>query len=207
MVAPRILNSIWYTHPGATLLVQAKAAVCLRTLADAAKPSTQRLHLRNLFTEGRRYFLRPAADGFQMTVSSKIWWQRSRRTRVAALLSGTLIETGSDITRVQLRAHINPIYLIDIFVLPLWMSILLIFSPLSRPVAIGAAVLLLVLSWLWHRANALLQSTEMIYFVQVALDDLVPAVIPTLGESTENVVVSDFQTQWQKFYERHKDEE
>lgn len=202
-----MLNSLWYTHPVVILLIQAAPAVCLRTLADAARPSTQRLHLRNLFTDGRRYFLTPANDGFQMTSTSKIFWQRRRRTRVAAVLFGKLSDAGEGTTRVQLRGRMTPIYLLDVFVLPLWMGVLLVVGPISKLIAVGSILVLLILSWLWHRYNAVLQTSEMVYFVQVALDDLTPAEILMLGTDTQNMVYSDFQTEWQKFYEQHKGEQ
>lgn len=200
-----MVNRLWYTHPAVTVLIQATPAVCLRTLSEAARPSTERLHLRNLFTNGRRYLLYPLKDGFQMHMTSKHLWQR-RRTRIAAVVFGSFSEVGSGITRLHLRARITTLYLIDVFILPLWMSALLIFGPISKTVAVLSIAALFTLSWLWHRYNATLQAVEMVYFIQTALDDLAPAEIPALNDTTQNVVYSDFQSQWQKFYEQHKGE-
>ncbi len=51
-----IINRVCYLQPARTLLVGAAPAQCALTLRQAVKPSHQRLHLRNLFTDGRRYY-------------------------------------------------------------------------------------------------------------------------------------------------------
>lgn len=200
-----VLNRIWYVHPTVTLLLQATPSMCLQILANAAKPSVQRLHLRNLFTDGRRYYLSEVRNGFQMRSSSTIPWRRRKRTRVAAVLFGTFSDAGNGITRIQLSTRMAAVYFLDIFVLPLWMGVLLIFGPLRPQVALMGLGLIFVLSWLWHWYGAVLQATEMVYFIQVALEDLQQAEIPALA-AVNHVVYSeeDFQQQWQKFYDEQK---
>ncbi len=95
-----------------------------------------------------------------------------------------------------------PWFLLDVFLLPAWMSLLLIAGPLPRSAGISASLLILALSWVWHWYTASLQATEMVYFVQVALNDLPEAQIPELAAS--NVVNSDFSTEWTRFYEQHR---
>jgi hypothetical protein len=201
-----ILNRVWYVHPTVTLLLQAAPAICLQVIANAAKPSVERLHLRNLFTDGRRYYLSEAQHGFQMRSTSKIPWRRRKRTQVAAVLFGTISEVGSGITRIQISSRMTVTYFLDIFILPLWMGALLIFGPLRPQVALAGLGLIFALSWLWHWYGAVLQATEMVYFIQVALEDLQPAEIPALAAVNQHVIYSqdDFQQQWQKFYDEQK---
>jgi hypothetical protein len=154
--------------------------------------------------------LSAAQDGFQMRSTSKIPWRRRKRTRVAAVLFGTFSEVSTGITRVQLSSRMTAIYFLDIFVLPLWMGALLIFGPLRPQIALIGLGFIFALSWLWHWYGAVLQATEMVYFIQVALEDLQPAEIPALAAINPHVIYSeeDFQQQWQKFYDeqKHKNE-
>ncbi|MAS36732.1 MAG: hypothetical protein CL610_22195 [Anaerolineaceae bacterium] len=198
-----LINRVWYVHPVQVLLVQAALPVCLQTLAHAAKPSTKRLHLRNLFMDGRRYHLMPWKDGFRLNSTSRLPWRRGHG-RVASVLTGTCSEVTADITRIDLRARMTLPFFLDIFLLPGWMSLLLIFGPLPLPFAVGASLLLLLLSWLWHRYNAMLQATDMMYFVQVALDDLPAATLDQLPPGQPNVVEADFRQQWEKFYDEQR---
>lgn len=201
-----LINRLWYVHPPVVLLLQAAPSICLHTLASAAKPSTERLHLRHLFTDGRRYYLAPTRNGFQMRSSSKIPWRRRARTRYAAVMSGEVSEPGAGQTRIQLRMRMTAVFFFDIFILPGWMGALLIFGPLRLQVGLAFAVILLALSWLWHWYTAVLQATEMVYFVQVALEELALSDRPVLAAATEHVVYSpnEFQTEWEKFYEQQR---
>ena len=112
-----LLHRVWYTHPHRVLLVHATPVECVYTLAQAAKPSTQRLHLRNLFTEGRRYDLKPHPLGFRLHSTSRPLWYRGRRGRRAAVLLGVCKPVDDQVTRVDLRVHLKPLFLLDVFVL------------------------------------------------------------------------------------------
>lgn len=201
-----LLNRVWYVHPTVTLLLQATPAMCLQVISNAARPSVERLHLRNLFTDGRRYYLSEAQNGFQMRSTSTIPWRRRKRTRVAAVLFARVSEVSSGITRIQISSRMPVSYFLDIFILPLWMGALLIFGPLRPQVALAGLGAIFALSWLWHWYGAVLQATEMVYFIQVALEDLKPAEIPSLAAVNQHVVYTqnDFQQQWQKFYDEQK---
>lgn len=204
----RLLHTLWYVHPAAVFLVQTTPDTCLHLLARAAKPSTQRLELRNLFLSGRRYDLRQHRNGFEMRSTSKIPWRRKARTRVAAVVFGELSAIDDVTTRLSLRARMTPVFLLDVFLLPFWMGLLLLFGPLAPQIGLAALVLLLALSWLWHRYSAMLQAAEMVYFVQVVLEDLEIAGIREIAAHSDDVVYPDaFQAQWQKFYERYRDDQ
>jgi hypothetical protein len=80
--------------------------------------------------------------------------------------------------------------------------------PWPRLVSIGIVVLLFALSLLGHRFNAALQASEMIFFVQKALEDLPPAELSQLAPAGPEVVThqaDEFRQQWQKFYEEHRE--
>jgi hypothetical protein len=198
-----MLGRFWYVHPRQMLLVRASPAQCLQTLALAAKPSTDRLHLRNLFSEGRRYEVQCADRSFRLHSTSRTPWRR-RRGRIASVLSGTCSEISSGITRVDMRARFTVPFLLDVFVLPGWMSLLLLFGPLPLPVGITTSLILLGLSWLWHWYNAALQATDMVFFVQMALNDLPEAQIHQLPPSSPDRLQADFAAEWHKFYEDHR---
>ncbi len=200
----RILSRVWYVHPAVVLTVQASPAACLQTLVTAARPSTDRLHLRDLFTEGRRYYLQPAREGFQLTSNSRVPWRRGRTT-FTAVVSGNLSAAG-DTTRILLRSRITIPYLLQIFLIPAFISSIIIFARWPRPVIAGSILALFGLSWLGHRLNAMLQAGEMVFFVQKALEDLTPADIPLIPATTDNLVTleREFREQWDKFYEEHK---
>ncbi len=198
----RLASRLWYIQPERILLVRATPDQCMQTLARAARPSTERLHLRNLFTDGRRYHLKPAKDGFQLNSTSRTLWRRGRG-RVASVLWGNVSEISTGVTRIDLRARMTLGFLLDVFLVPAWMGLLLIFGPLPLPVGVGLSGVLLGLSWVWHWYAAVLQATEMVYFVQVALDDLPAATIPALAG--DHVIDAEFAQQWQKFYDAHRD--
>src|SRR5215213_7613053 len=87
----RFLVRFRQLHPPVVLFVRAAQDVTLHTLVTAAKPSQHRLHLRELFTEGRRYYIEPTKEGFRMTSNSRLLWSSRRdRTAQAATLYGTL---------------------------------------------------------------------------------------------------------------------
>lgn len=200
----RGLRQLWQVHPALALTIQAPPAACLQALAQAAKPSTERLHLRNLFAEGRRYYLQPLPGGFQLTSNSKIPWRRGRTT-LAAVLLGEFDDAGGA-TRLMLRAHMRLWFFLDVFLIPAFVTSILVFAPWPAWTIAGLAALLFGLSWLWHRLTAALQAAEMVYFVQKALEDLPAGNTPALGAANPEVITPDaeFRAQWQKFYDQHQ---
>lgn len=199
----RLLDAVWYVHPPVALAVQAAPVECLAVLAVAAKPSQQRLHLRNLFTEGRRYQLQPTADGFRLTSNSKIPWRRGRTTS-AALLTGGFAAAGDGVTRVRLRARMRLSYFLDIFLIPSFITSIMVFAPWPGWLITLLALALYGLSWTWHRLTAAIQAAEMVYFVQKALEDLSPYQTPALDASAPDVVAVDFRREWDRFFNQRK---
>lgn len=195
-------NRIWYLHAPVILLVYATPSVCLQTLMTNAKPSTQRLHLRNLFAQGRRYHITPNKNGFDLTTTSKVIWQYRKRTASSSMMRGRLSNIGEDITRVYLRTHIAPFYLLDVLFIPTFMTSIIVFMP-WHPLVIGLlALALYALSWVGHRYNARMEAHEMIWFVQKSLEELAPATVHELDASTDHIIIyREFEQIWQRFYD------
>ncbi len=203
-----LLNRLWYVQPITTLTVEALPNDCLRTLAAATRPNLNRLHLRNLFMDGRRYYVEAIKDGFQMTSDTTVPWRRRTRTSVAGVLRGEFSASGNNSTIIRMRSRMRLLYLLDIFPLPIFITSILIFAPWPRPLIVILTIALFFLSWVWHRLTASLQAADMIYFVQTVLDDVITTDTPLLSSRSDNVVTpeQDFPEQWQKFYEEHKRE-
>src|SRR5215207_10015722 len=99
-------QALWQLHPPVALVVRASQRQCLQTLFIAAKPSAERLHLRNVFVGGRRYYLQPQPDGFKLTSDNRLLWGgRRNRSRMAAVVYGKFSSTGEDITLVRLHSR------------------------------------------------------------------------------------------------------
>lgn len=201
-----LVQRLWYVHPVTTLTVKALPNDCLRALALATRPNLDRLHLRNLFTDGRRYYIHALKDGFQMTSDTPVPWRRRARASVAAILRGSFSASGNDSTIIRLKTRMRLLYFLDIFPIPFFISSILVFTPWSRVLVAVLTTTLFFLSWMGHRLTATLQAADMIYFVQTVLDEVTTTDTQLLGSSTSNVVTpeQDFPEQWQKFYEEHK---
>lgn len=198
----RVLEPLWVTHPTVTLTVQATPDACLRALAEASRPRLDRLELRNLYTDGRRYYMQPTVSGFELTSNSKVYWRRSR-TAVASILDGTF-KPGDDGSLVlHLRSRMRLLYFLDIFPVPAFMTSLLVAAPWSPGVIVALAMTLFGLSIIWHRLTAALQATDMVYFVDKALEALAappPALLPP-GQPDVIQPDAEFREVWRKYYE------
>lgn len=205
----RIWRRVLRVQRPVALAVGATPAMTLGALADAARPSQSRLHHRDLFAGGRRYYMRGAAEGFEIRSDSKTFWSSKRRTARAAVIEGTLAQAGS-ITTVRLDARLRPLYLLMALLMPTWMTVLVITVPWS-PLLTGSIVAALYgFALLGCRFGAALQAHEMIYFVRKALEDLPPAVMAELAASNDSVIdpaLRDFDVEWQRFYEARRGEE
>jgi hypothetical protein len=203
-----LLRRAWYVQPPVVMVIKATPSRCLQTMATAAKPSSQRLHLRNLFASGRRYDLQPGKTGFTITTTSSVLWRFRKRTSASAVLHGEFTTVDDDITRIQMDVHIKLFYLLDVFLIPTFTASILIFVPWHPALLIGALLALYLLSWFGHRYNAALEANEMVFFVQKSLEDFVPAEILFLAAEASDVVTAtrDFRRAWEQFYEAHKND-
>lgn len=200
-------RNLFILHPPVALVVRAAPTLTLQTLIDAARPSTERLHLRNLFLDGRRYYIQPRADGFRITSDTRQFWgSRRRRTGVAAAVFGVLstLEGDDTITSIRLITRLHAPYALSACLLPAFIGSIILSMPWETVLRMTLVVGLFVLSWFGHWLNAALQVGEMIYFVRKALEDLPPVEVAELGANMPHVVASprdDFRAQWQKFYD------
>ena len=205
-----IMPHAWYLCPPSEFVIHAAPDVCVKMLGVAAKPSVKRLHLSNIFLEGRRYRIHSQAGGFRITTTSKVFWHYRRRTRSTAILFGRFIVINDTITRIQVDARIRMMYLLQSFFLPTFMASILVFLPWSSGVIAGFILLLYGLSWFGHRYNAMAEAYAMVWFLRRGLETVAPAETPVLGKHAHRVYdAREFDTAWQKFVDlqQTKDEE
>jgi hypothetical protein len=196
-------QALWQLHPPVALVVRASQSQCLQTLFIAAKPSADRLHLRNVFAGGRRYYVQPQQDGFKLISDNRLpWGGRRNRSRVAAVVYGRFSNPDAQITLVRVHSRMNIPYLLSGLLLPIFFTAIVISMPWPRLLVAILVVLLFTLSLVGHRFNAALQVNEMIYFVQKAFADLPVVEISELPSSGPDVVMqnTDFREQWYRFY-------
>lgn len=203
----RLLDRLWFVHAPVVLIVRATPAICLQTLITATRPSTQRLHHRNLFASGRRYELQSREGGFRLRTTSKVIWHYRYRTRSAAVLDGMFYEMGDDITRIQLDTHISIREILDFVLIPTFMASIIIFVPWHPAVVTSLVAALYGLSWTAHRYNAAFEANEMVFFVQKVMEDLEPAEIKSLQSTSPDLIYHQFDDEWEKFYQRHSQDQ
>ncbi|MBL8134044.1 MAG: hypothetical protein JNL42_19435 [Anaerolineae bacterium] len=204
-------TALWRLYPSVSLAVGATREACLQTLGEAARPSAARLHLRDLFVEGRRYYIQPQENGFKITSDNRpLWGRRSQRTAVSAYLTGTFssVEGGSVVTLVRLHARMYRLSLLGALALPTFFTSIIAFMPWEPAILVILAAALYGSSLLGHRLNAALQVNEMVYFVQKAFEDLPPAVVSELPGRSPDMVVDpgapgDFAAEWARYYREH----
>jgi hypothetical protein len=212
----RWLHSRFQLAPPLTIVIGAPPDVCWATLAAATRPSQSRLHLRDVFAEGRRYYLAHTAEGFRITSDTRRFWSgRRSRTQVAAVVFGSL-DSGSGrkagpsqpaetarqpITFVRLHVQGYTLHLIRTLALPVFVCTLVLAS--SWPDLVRALVMtvLLVLGWAMHRFEAMMQADSIYAFVQKALEDLPHAEIRGLPTAGAHIILDpDFRSAWERYY-------
>lgn len=194
-----------------TLLAEGDPAQILDALRSAAKPSQERLELRDVFVQGRRYLIEPRNKGFSMFTTSKAYWRYTeglirirRRTRASARLIAKLTPIAERYTRIELTSHIRLGYLLDVLWIPLFFTSIIVFLPWHPAVIGGFIGALFALSYAYHYFNTAAQASEMLFFIHKALQERLVNQLPTLGAQTEPPPISaDFQTEWERFYKRH----
>jgi hypothetical protein len=205
-----VLRALMQVHPPVTLLVGATPDLCVRTLATAARPSTSRLHHRDLFQEGRRYHIQPRADGFRMITDTRVFWgSRRQRTQSTVILHGHISPAGTDdsMSIVRLSVRTRPFSVLAAFGMPLFVAWILTYMPWGAPVITMLIAAMLGLAWLGTRFNAAFQANEMVYFVRTVLDDLPQARIAALAAApAADVIVpgappaAEFRREWERTY-------
>lgn len=199
-----LIKAVWQVDNPVLLMVNIAPAQCMQLMKTASKPSVSRLHHRNLFADGRRYQLEAITDGFRMTTTHKIWWQR-RRSAFSAVMNGIFSPFGENLFQLRLQTHIRLFYFLDIFLLPAFMTSLLIYTPWHPLVIVAFSLSLFGLSWRGHRLNVALEANEMMWFVRTALQDHL-ATVDELPHDNPYVMTldHDFDREWERFYQSKK---
>lgn len=203
----RLAPLLWVVAQPADIFVKARPEICIRTLATAAKPSSQRLHLRDMFTGGRRYTVTQTTDGFKLTTTHAIQWQKRRRTQPSAIVHGSFSAINDDITRVHLESRTTWRNMLNALIIPAAVIPLILVTAWWTPLFKGISILAVALgSWIAHRYNASLEAVDMLYFVQKALDDLEAAEILPLSSSVIDIssVQADFAAEWARYVEKQE---
>jgi hypothetical protein len=199
----RSWRRLWRLQAPVNLTVAASPVVCLQTITTAARPSQTRLHHRNLFANGRRYYVYPLEAGFELRSDSKTVWNRRRRTARAAILDAEVIPAGA-VTTVRIHSRMRVAYFMLTLLLPSWMASIVVFAPWSPALTVAIVTTLFGLALASSRLDAALQAHDMIYFVRTALEDLPPGEIGILGARTDviiNPVQREFAQEWARFYD------
>ena len=192
------------------IAVRATPGEVLQTLTLASRPRLDRLHLRDLFHNGRRYEVARTKEAFQVTSTARLLWGAGRaRTPVAATVYGSFITPSTGLTLVRLHVGASRLTTLRGLLVPLWACFFVL--ALSWPLVPSVALIgvLLVLGWVGARLNAALQALELVFFVQKALADLPAGELPALAPGSPDVVRTpgerDFQAVWERFYEEKSD--
>lgn len=208
-----LLRPLWRVHPPVVIVVGANRPTALQTLTLAARPSTDRLHLRDLFAEGRRYYIKPDDIGFRMTSDTRLLFgSHRRRSGRSALIDATVDgDANSALTLIRLQARMFIWQAVRALLWPaLFAAIILNVEWWDPVLRVGLVLILTALSWTAHRADAALQASEMVFFIQKALEDLPPAHLPSLESEHPEIVSApdaDFSAAWQRFYRQHQRDE
>jgi hypothetical protein len=191
------------------LAVRATPNECMQTLAEAARPSSQRLQHRNLFAEGRRYSLEASTDGFRMASTSKLSWSQRRRTRPSAILTAAYTRIDENITRLALNTRMKFNRLAEALLIPTFMASILAYVAWPLPIIAFSIAILYAVSILLTFYTAKIEANDMIYFVEKVLEEFEPADILELASQTayvqsEAATTREFAEAWEKFYRQHQ---
>lgn len=202
------LRNLISVHRAVYLAVRASPNECMQTLIEAARPSTQRLQHRNLFSEGRRYSIQAKSDGFRMMTTSKVNWNQ-RRTRPSALLSAGYSRVDSNITRITLYTRIRLSRTAEALFIPTFMASILIYVAWPLPLILFSIAALYSVSISLSFYTAKIEANEMVFFVKRVLEELEPADILELSASvpyfhSDSPSPREFAKEWEKFYRRHQ---
>ena len=193
-------------YPKEIILVQATPNQCVEMLKLSAKPSTKRLHQRDLFREGRRYFVHAREDGFKMTTTRKVYWHHRRRTSSATLIIGKFTRFDENTTQLELTTRMNILYLLTMFFFPIVITMILISTLWSRQVVYTMLAMFYLVTWLGRKYHTALEAHDMLHYVRTVLGDVIPKSTPELPDSGPDVVYGqhEFLEIWERFYQEQE---
>ena len=197
---------LWLIETPSAIHVDAPPDVCLSLLSKASRPSIDRLHLRDTFTEGRRYFIEVTSDGFRMTTNSKRLINRSR-TEALTVLRARVSSAGEHRTSIVFRGHLQPFRFVSSLWVPFGMIWLLWPVPWPRLFVVGLLAVIFGFAWAGLRFGAALEIAEMIYFIRKAFENVpkfVPISLPSSSDT--NVSGGEFDVLWDQFVRTRQNE-
>ncbi len=196
----RALHNLRSVLNPVTINVNLPPEACLEILSTASRPSSERLHLREAFVEGRRYHIESTSDGFRMATTSKTLFNRKRRTDPLCLMTARLSASGNHQTSVSIQTQTRlAAYVYSLWV-PLGMATVLWPVPWPRILIVGVLGGIFGLAWAALRYGAALEATEMLYFIQKAFEDVPKFSLGLLPASADTIVGGhDFEVLWEQF--------
>jgi hypothetical protein len=201
------LRGVWSILDPVTINVDAPPDICLPMLSTAARPSTERLHLRDTFTEGRRYFIDPTAGGFRMATTSKTLFNRRRRTESLTILNARVIPTGDGRTSIAIHARMRLLALVSTLWIPVGMVLLLWPVPWPRVLTVFLLSLMFGFAWASLRYGAALEANEMLFFIQKTFEDVPKFQLAGLPEHSQTIIgANEFDAMWEQFVRARQNE-
>jgi hypothetical protein len=200
------IKHMWSIPAPSAIHVDAPPDTCMALLAKAAQPSIDRLHLRDAFAEGRRYFIEATADGFRMMTTSKALFTR-RRTESLTVLRAQVTGVGEFSTAIALRVSLRPASLFSSLWIPVGMIWLLWPVPWPRMLIVGLLTAILGFAWAGLRYGAALEIAEMVYLIHKAFEN-VPKFEPAALPAPSDTIVNgrDFDAMWDQFLRARQNE-
>lgn len=200
------LRYLWSIESPSAIHVDAPPEVCLSLLTKASRPSIDRLHLRDAFSDGRRYFIEVTSDGFRMTTNNKALINR-RRTESIAVLRARVSSASDHTTSIIFRGQLQPFRFVSSLWVPFGMVWLLWPVPWPRLFIVGLLAVIFGLAWAGLRFGAALEIAEMIHFIRKAFENVpkfVPVALPISSEV--NISGGEFDVLWDKFLRARQNE-
>lgn len=200
---------LWMVQEPVAFWVKATPEICLKTVEQAIQPSVKRLHLREAFTNGRRYDITPDSSGFRLMTSAKSLWQPRQRTNAACVMAVRVDSNPeTDQTTLTLTAQLRAFSVFNALWIPTGMIYLISANPWPREVIWGVLILLFALSWASLRLTASVDAAEMTYFIQKTFEEfrhIKPVQLPA-PENSDVIRGGDFEVMWQRFVQTHRQE-
>ncbi len=200
------IKQMWSIQVPSAIQVDVPPDTCMALLAKAARPSIDRLHLRDAFAEGRRYFIEATADGFRMMTTSKALFNR-RRTESLTVLWAQVTGVGEFSTAIALRGYVRPISFFSSLWIPVGMIWLLWPVPWPRMLVVGLLSLIWGFAWASLRYGAALEIAEMVYLIHKAFEN-VPKFEPAALPAPSDTIINgrDFDAMWDEFVRARQNE-
>lgn len=203
----RVIKGLWTILDPTVVNVDLAPEMCLTLLLDSARPSSIRLHLREAFTDRRRYFIEPTRDGFRMATTSETLLNRRHRTNSLCQLTAVFVRSGEEKTSISVRARVRPVALLHSLWVPFGMILLLWSVPWPRPLILVVLGLLFGLASASFRYGAALEANEMMYFIHKTFEDVPKFRLGSLPAEVDAVIGGhEFEALWERFVRARQNE-